>query len=378
MKMRRIRVGKKEKQVSLLGFGCMRFPEKDGEVDFELTQKMVDYAMENGVNYIDTAYPYHGGKSELIVKQLLKNKPRSSYFLADKLPLWECKTKEDVVRIFHEQLEKTGVEYFDFYLIHAVNKERYDQAIELDLLSILETLRDEGKIRNIGFSFHDDLETFKKWVDLYDWDFVQIQLNYMDINHQQGIEGYQILTEKNIPVIVMEPVKGGSLAKFNPRVEQKLLDIDKDASIASWAFRYVGSLANVKVILSGMSNFEQVKDNIETFADFKPLSEDESKLIMNVREDLLKLEEVPCTSCNYCMPCPHGVNIPANFRTFNAYAMYQDEDKAKRSYQYLAKNDADATMCINCGECLPKCPQKIEIPTELERMSEYFEKNGLQ
>ncbi len=238
MKMRRIRVGEKEKQVSLLGFGCMRFPEKDGEVDFELTQKMVDYAMENGVNYIDTAYPYHGGKSELIVKQLLKNKPRSSYFLADKLPLWECKTKEDVVRIFHEQLEKTGVEYFDFYLIHAVNKERYDQAIELDLLSILETLRDEGKIRNIGFSFHDDLETFKKWVDLYDWDFVQIQLNYMDINHQQGIEGYQILTEKNIPVIVMEPVKGGSLAKFNPRVEQKLLDIDKDASIASWAFRY--------------------------------------------------------------------------------------------------------------------------------------------
>jgi predicted aldo/keto reductase-like oxidoreductase len=378
MKMRRIRVGEKEKQVSLLGFGCMRFPEKDGEVDFELTQKMVDYAMENGVNYIDTAYPYHGGKSELIVKQLLKNKPRSSYFLADKLPLWECKTKEDVARIFHEQLEKTGVEYFDFYLIHAVNKERYDQAIELDLLSILETLRDEGKIRNIGFSFHDDLETFKKWVDLYDWDFVQIQLNYMDINHQQGIEGYQILTEKNIPVIVMEPVKGGSLAKFNPRVEQKLLDIDKDASIASWAFRYVGSLANVKVILSGMSNFEQVKDNIETFADFKPLSEDESKLIMNVREDLLKLEEVPCTSCNYCMPCPHGVNIPANFRTFNAYAMYQDEDKAKRSYQYLAKNDADATMCINCGECLPKCPQKIEIPTELERMSEYFEKNGLQ
>ncbi|MGS0972732.1 MAG: aldo/keto reductase [Candidatus Izemoplasmataceae bacterium] len=378
MKMRRIHIGNKEEQVSLLGFGCMRFPEKDGEVDFDLTKKMMDYAMERGVNYIDTAYPYHGGKSEVIVRELLIDKPRSSYFLADKLPLWDCKTKEDVVRIFHEQLEKTGVEYFDFYLIHAVNKERYDQTIELGVLEILEQFRDEGKLKNIGFSFHDDLETFKKWVDLYEWDFVQIQLNYMDIEHQQGIEGYQILTEKGIPVIVMEPVKGGSLAKFNQKVEQKLIDREPNKSIASWAFRYVGSLPNVKVILSGMSNFEQVKDNIETFTHFDSLNEDESKLIMEVREDLLKLEEVPCTSCNYCMPCPHGVNIPGNFRIFNAYSMYQDEDRANRSFAHLVKEDADASMCIECGECLPKCPQKIEIPSELERMNEYFEKHGLR
>lgn len=378
MKMRKIKVAKEEKEVSLLGFGCMRFPEKDGEVDLVETQKMVDYAMEQGVNYIDTAYPYHNGQSELIVKELLKDKPRSSYFLADKLPLWECKTKEDIIRIFHEQLDKTGVDYFDFYLIHAVNKERLEQTKELEVLDILENLRDEGKILNIGFSFHDDLETFKQWVDLYDWDFVQIQLNYMDIDHQQGIEGYDILTKRNIPVIVMEPVKGGSLAKFNTTVEQKLLNKRPEDSIASWAFRYVGSFPNVKVILSGMSNFEQVKDNIDTFTNFEPLNEEESKLIMEVRENLLELEEVPCTSCNYCMPCPYGVNIPANFRTFNAYAMYQDEDKAKRSFEHLSKEDADATVCIECGECLPKCPQKIEIPTELARMSDYFEKHGLQ
>jgi predicted aldo/keto reductase-like oxidoreductase len=378
MKMRRIHVNGTEKQVSLLGFGCMRFPMKDGQVDIDLTKQMVDYAMEKGVNYIDTAYPYHDGESENIVRELLKDKPRNSYFLADKLPLWECKTKEDVDRIFHEQLKKTGVDYFDFYLIHAVNKERYKQTIDLDVLSMLEEYRSQGKIKNIGFSFHDDLDTFKKWVDLYDWDFVQIQLNYMDIEHQQGLEGYQILADKSIPVVVMEPVKGGSLAKFNPDVEQKLKDRKPDKSIASWAFRYVGSLPNVKVILSGMSNFEQVKDNVETFANFEPLSKEEAKLIKEVREDLLKLEEVPCTSCNYCMPCPHGVNIPGNFRVFNAYAMYQDEDRAKRSYQYLSKNDADASMCIECGECLPKCPQKIEIPTELERMNEYFEKHRLQ
>jgi len=378
MKMRRIKIQGKEKQVSLLGFGCMRFPMKDDKVDMDLTRKMVDYAMDKGVNYIDTAYPYHDGESEHIVKELLKDKPRSSYFLADKLPLWECKTKEDIDRIFHEQLEKTGVDYFDFYLIHAVNKERYDQTIELDVLSMLEDYRKQGKIRNIGFSFHDDLETFKKWVDLYDWDFVQIQLNYMDIDHQQGIEGYQILTDKEIPVIVMEPVKGGSLAKFNEKVEQKLLNQEPDKSIASWAFRYVGSLPNVKVILSGMSNFEQVKDNVETFTNFQPLNEQESKLIKEVREDLLKLEEVPCTSCNYCMPCPHGVNIPGNFRVFNAYSMYQDANRARSSYNYLSKNDADASACIDCGECLPKCPQKIEIPSELERMNEYFEEQGLQ
>lgn len=378
MKMRRILVGGKEKQVSLLGFGCMRFPMKDDKVDMELTQKMVNYAMDKGVNYIDTAYPYHGGQSELIVKELLKDKPRSSYFLADKLPLWECKTQEDVLRIFHEQLEKTGVEYFDFYLIHAVNKERYQQTLDLNVIEILEKLREEGKIRNIGFSFHDDLDSFKKWVELYNWDFVQIQLNYMDIDHQQGIEGYKILREKNIPVIIMEPVKGGSLAMFNERVEQKLLDKRPNESIASWAFRYVGSFSNVKVILSGMSDFDQVKDNIKTFANFEPLSEVESKLIKEVRNDLLKLEEVPCTSCNYCMPCPHGVNIPGNFRTFNAYSMYQNEEKAKGSYKHLSKEDADASMCIDCGECLPKCPQKIEIPTELDRMNGYFEKHGLQ
>lgn len=377
MEKRKIKVNKIEKDVSLLGFGCMRFPMKDGEVDTELSKQMVDYAVSKGVNYIDTAWPYHGGKSELIVRDIIKHYDRESFFLADKLPLWECKTNEDVDRIFHKQLEKCGVEYFDFYLIHAVNKERYQQTIDLNLFEQLEGFRKEGKIRNIGFSFHDDLETFKKWADLYDWDFCQIQLNYMDIEHQQGMEGYDILTEKGIPVIIMEPVKGGSLVKFNDEIEGMMKSYNKYDSIASWAFRWVGSLPNVKVILSGMSNMEQVEDNVKTFTDFKPLNDVEQSIVKEVRSEILNLSKVDCTSCNYCMPCPHGVNIPQNFRVFNGHSMYQNTGYVKWAYGQMVENGVSANNCIDCGECLPKCPQYIEIPTELAVFQEYLKDNGI-
>lgn len=364
--------------VSLLGFGCMRFPTlEDGEINYPEAKRMVDYAVSNGVNYIDTAYPYHGGKSELVVKEIIKDYKREDFYLANKLPLWECKDNEDIDRIFHEQLEKCGVDYFDFYLIHAVNKERYVQVQDLKVIEQLERYRAEGKIRNIGFSFHDDLPTFKKWVELYSWDFVQIQLNYMDIDHQQGMTGYEILTEKDIPVIIMEPVKGGSLAKFNPTVEQMLKDKKEDASIASWAFRWVGSLANVKTILSGMTAMDQVEDNIKTFSTFTPLNEEEMSLIADVRAKLLGLTQVICTSCNYCMPCPHGVDIPGNFRIFNHHSMYNNDKYTKWAYGNLDKKEATGSVCIDCGECLSKCPQQIEIPTELSKMNDYLKNNGL-
>ena len=377
MEKRKILVNKVEKDVSLLGFGAMRFPEKDGEVDIAESKKMVDYAIRHGVNYIDTAWPYHGGKSELIVKEIMKDYPRESYFLADKLPIWEVKTNEDVDRIFHEQLEKCGVEYFDFYLIHAVNRKRIDQVKELNLLEQLEKYRDEGKIRNIGFSFHDDLEAFKLWADLYDWDFCQIQLNYMDVEHQQGIEGYHILTEKGIPVIVMEPVKGGVLVKYNDKIETKMKSYNPDVSIASWAFRWVGTLPNVKVILSGMSTMEQVEDNVKTFTNFKELNKDEQVIIKEVRKDILNLSKVDCTSCNYCMPCPHGVDIPLNFRVYNGHSMYKNDGYVKWAYGNITKDKKSADLCIECGECVPKCPQQIEIPTELANFVEYLKENGI-
>ncbi len=367
-----------QSDVSLLGFGCMRFPVLDnGEVDFKESKRMVDYAVANGVNYIDTAYPYHGGKSELIVRDIIKDYDREKFYLANKLPLWECKDNDDIDRIFHEQLKKCGVDYFDFYLIHAVNKERYTQVQELKVIEQLEKYRDEGKIRNIGFSFHDDLPTFKKWVDLYNWDFVQIQLNYMDIHHQQGMTGYKILTEKGIPVIIMEPVKGGSLAKFNSDVEKLLKDKDSEASIASWAFRWAGTLTNARTILSGMTTMEQVEDNIKTFSNFKTLNKDELTLMGKVREELLELSKVACTSCNYCMPCPHGVDIPGNFRIFNHHSMYKNDKYTNWAYSNLEKKEASGDVCVDCGECLPKCPQQIEIPTDLKNMEVYLKENGL-
>lgn len=377
MEYRKIKVNGELKEASLLGFGCMRLPEKDGEINFKEARKMVMHALENGVNYIDTAYPYHGGKSELFVREILKEVKREDYLLADKLPIWACHTKEDVDRIFHEQLEKCGTDYFDFFLIHAVNKDRIQQVKDLDLFTTLEKYKAEGKIRNIGFSFHDDLEAFKLWADLYEWDFCQIQLNYMDIDHQQGMEGYDILTKKGIPVIIMEPVKGGGIAKFNDDIEGLMKSARPNDSIASWAFRWVASLPNVKVVLSGMSTMEQVEDNLKTFNNFEPISEKEKEIIFEVRKRMLELSKVDCTSCNYCMPCPHGVNIPGNFRVFNSHAMYKRDGNTKWMVGNLKNAKGFADACIECNECIPKCPQQIEIPTELANFEEYLKQNGL-
>ncbi len=363
--------------LSLLGFGCMRLPENNGKVDEKEAKRMLDYAYSKGVNYFDTAYPYHGGKSETVVRDIIKHYDRETFYLADKLPLWECKNEDDIDRIFHEQLDKCGVDYFDFYLIHAVNKERYIQVQEMKVLEKLEQYKKEGKLRRIGFSFHDDLDTFKKWVELYQWDFVQIQLNYMDVDHQQGIEGYHILTEKGIPVIVMEPVKGGGLVKFNDEIEKMFTDYNNRDSIASWAFRWAGSLPNVITILSGMSTMEQVEDNIKTFSNFTQLNEEEQAIIKRVRREILDLSKVDCTSCNYCMPCPHGVDIPGNFRLYNDYSMYQNKKHITWAYGELVTGEKDASVCTDCGECIPKCPQQIEIPTSLDNMEVYFRDNGI-
>lgn len=377
MEYRKIKVNNEEKDVSLLGFGCMRFPMEGNKINEPLAKKMLLKAIDGGVNYIDTAYPYHDGESELFVGKALKDIDRSKYFLADKLPLWDCETEEDIDRIFLEQLEKCQVDYFDFYLIHAVNKARYDKTIKLNVIEHLERFRKEGKIKNIGFSFHDDYDTFVRWVNLYNWDFVQIQLNYMDIDHQQGIKGYELLTEKNIPVVIMEPVKGGSLVNFNDEIIDKFHQLDDTQSIASWAFRWVGTLPNVKVILSGMSTMEHVEDNVKTFSPFTPLNKKELTAIKDIRKHINSLSEVNCTACKYCMPCPHGVDIPGNLRTFNAHAMYGNDHHTKWVISRLKSKDAFADACIECNICLTKCPQNISIPSELKRFKEYALDNGL-
>lgn len=258
-------------ETSLLGFGCMRFPVlENGEINEPEAERMLDKAIAEGVNYIDTAYPYHEGKSEIVTGKILKKYDRDSFYLATKLPLWQINSLEDVDRIFGEQLTKLQTDHVDFYLMHAMNKERWDAMRKLGVVERLEQIKAEGRIRYLGFSFHDSYEAFEEIINAREWDFCQIQLNYMDVEEQAGLKGYELAASKNVPVIVMEPVKGGSLAAFAEDIMEKFRAADAQASAASFALRWVGSLPGVKVILSGMSTMGQVEDNLKTFGCFKP------------------------------------------------------------------------------------------------------------
>ena len=358
----------KEIVTSTLGFGAMRLKVVDGEIDEAKGLALIDKAYQNGVNYFDTAVPYTDGKNETFVGKALKRYPRNSFYLATKLTIRLYKTKEELKKVIDKQLQNLQTDYIDFYLMHALNKNTFRTIKEWNIMEIVEGWKKEGKIRNIGFSFHDDYETFKEIVDYYPWDFCQIQLNYMDDEIQQGIQGYHDLVKKEIPVVIMEPVKGGKLASFNEKVASKLKKYNPEASLSSWAMRWVASLDGVKVILSGMNEMDQLEDNLNTFNNFKKLNEEEQKLIKEVKEDLKKITEVGCTNCEYCMPCTVGVNIPGNFRIFNDYAMYKAEGDSKWRYNDLIGKKANASLCIECGKCVPQCPQGIDIPNELKRM----------
>ncbi len=356
-------------ETSLLGFGCMRFPvTPEGGIDEAEAEKMLDRAIAAGVNYIDTAYPYHGGESEPLVGRVLQKYDRSSLFLATKLPVWKVEKLEDVDGIFREQLDRLQTDYIDFYLMHALNKERFDKMLEIGCIGRLEQLKAEGKIRYLGFSFHDDYETFERILNYRDWDFCQIQLNYMDANEQAGLKGYQLAESKGIPMVVMEPVKGGSLAAFAEDITGRFRSLDPEASVASFALRWVGSLPDVKVILSGMSTMEQVEDNLKTFGSFRPLSEKEQHEIDEIVKLINSRVQNGCTGCNYCMPCPAGVNIPGNFKAWNTYHMYQNYDMVKGRWEKELGESAQAKNCIKCGKCEQVCPQKLLIREDLARV----------
>lgn len=356
-------------ETSLLGFGCMRFPvTKEGEIDEAEAEKMIDKAIAAGVNYIDTAYPYHNGESEPFVGKVLQKYPRESFYLATKLPVWLVETKEDIERIFAEQLERLQTDYIDFYLLHAMDADRIRKMREVGYLEVLEKLRSEGKIKYIGFSFHDSYEVFEDILNERDWDFCQIQLNYMDAEEQAGLKGYALAAERGIPVVVMEPIKGGSLASFAEDITGMFRDMDKDASVASFALRWVGSLPGVKVILSGMSSMEQVEDNLKTFTGFKVLSENEKNTIDKVVEVLNSRVQNGCTGCRYCMPCPAGVDIPGCFSAWNTYHMYQNYNVVSWKWETDMGDKKQAKNCIKCGKCEAACPQKISIREDLEKV----------
>ena len=355
------------KSMPKLGFGLMRLPEKDGVIDHEHVCRMVDSYMQAGMNYFDTAYVYHGGRSEVAAKEaVVKRYPRDAFMLATKLPAWEIKQASDVDRIFNEQCERAGVDYFDFYLLHSIEDgNNYDTYVKYDCFEWGVKMRDEGKIRHFGFSFHGTPELLEQIVDSHpEVEIVQIQLNYLDRTNPvaQSQALYDILAARNIPMIIMEPVRGGMLASMTPDIERKFKAMRPDDSVASWAMRYVGSLPGVMTILSGMSNEEQMEDNIKTFTDFEPMSDEEFKLIDEVTDEILSIPQIGCTSCKYCVDgCPMSISIPDVFRTINTLRRYPDDWRSKNYYSGLISRSGKASDCVECGQCEGVCPQHLPI-----------------
>lgn len=353
---------------SLLGFGCMRFPvDAAGKIDEEQASAMLEAARAAGVNYFDTAWPYHGGESEKFLGRFLQRWPRESYYLATKMPGFGDMTLEKAKETFAEQCRRLQTDHFDFYLMHAMNAGRYQTFEELGILDWCAQLKAEGRIRFLGFSFHDDYPVFEQILNDRPWDFCQIQYNYMDADTQAGDKGYALAAARNLPVIVMEPVKGGSLAVLPDDAAAPLRALRPGASLSSWALRWVGSHPGVKMILSGMSNMEQVQDNLATFADFEPLSAAEQAAVAQTRAILLSRVRNGCTGCRYCMPCPAGVDIPGNFSVWNRFGMYQNTAEAKRSWGALDEK-AKALHCVKCGKCETLCPQQLPIRSQLAQL----------
>lgn len=358
---------------SLLGFGCMRFPTTpEGEIDEARAEKMMDDAMAAGVTYIDTAYPYHNGKSEPFVGKVLSKYPRDSFFLATKLPVWAVNSLEDAERIFNEQLERLRTDHIDFYLLHAMNRGSFDKMASLGVLEWADRKKKEGKIRYFGFSFHDGYDAFEYILTYRPWDFCQIQFNYMDTEVQAGIKGVELAAKLEVPLVIMEPIKGGSLTTFASDITDIFKKERPDMSIASWALRYVASFPNINVILSGMSNEENVADNLATFTHFEPLSDAEQQVVKKVVKAVKARVKNGCTGCRYCMPCPFGVDIPRNFHLWNEHAMYGNDGATRWNYFTQMKEENRADQCKKCGACEKMCPQNIPIRENLAQLVDYM------
>ncbi|MBQ7063318.1 MAG: aldo/keto reductase [Firmicutes bacterium] len=359
--------------VSRLGFGAMRMPTADGEVDREAVKKMIDAAIASGLTYFDTAYVYHGQKSEDVLREcLVERYPRNSFTVADKIPLWLAETPADVERLFGEELSRLGVDYIDFLLLHGLNAERWEKAKEFGAHEYQLKIKAEGKIRFAGFSFHDKPEVLRKILSEGTWDFVQLQINYFDWD-DYARENYEIATEFGVPIVVMEPIRGGALANLAKDVSEPFRKAIPGSTDAQWALRFVASLDNVAVILSGMSNQEQIDQNLETFADIKPLTEEEHQAVNDVMAAIRSKKMIPCTGCRYCMDCPFGVDIPAIFRIYNDYMMFNVVERAKNQYARLVSEGHGADQCVQCYSCASQCPQTIEIPDRLAEIREILE-----
>ena len=360
----------------LLALGCMRLPVKGKEVDMAELEKMVQYAMDCGMNYFDTAYMYVDGKSENAIGEVLKKYPRESFILTDKSPAYLINSKEDVLRIFNEQLKKCQVEYFDNYMVHNINKNSISNYRDNDMYGELLKLKKEGKIKHLGFSFHGDPKMLREVISEHKWDFCQLQLNYLDWEVVNAKELYEIADEANVPVIVMEPLRGSALCNLPQKAEEKLKEVCPNDTPASFALRWIASKKRVFTILSGMSSLEQVKQNAQVFINYKKLRKKKKKLASEIVKIIQSQGAIGCTACKYCMEvCPKGINIAAIFALYN---MFKSSTQANRNFMFVYNYNAleestRADKCIECGLCSRNCPQGLDIPKLLKEVQKEVE-----
>ena len=393
-------------KVSLLGFGCMRWPmvDKDGGrvIDQDAVNEMVDYALEHGINYFDTSPAYLMGQSEKAAGIALSRHPRNSYYIATKLSNFNNATPEASIQMYKDSFEQLKTDYFDYYLLHAIGsggvaafEQRY---VQNGMMEFLVKEKEAGRIRNLGFSFHGAPGEFDELISLHDsgryhWDFVQIEMNFVDWNHADGRRNanasylYEELDKRGIPIVIMEPLLGGRLANVPDAIAKQMKEREPDKSVASWAFRFCGTHPRVLCTLSGMTNMDPLLDNVKTFTHFKPLTEEELDFLERMATQMMEYPTVNCTDCKYCMPCPWGIDIPGIFKHYNTSVTEgrypqtkEQEDYQKLKRAYLVSYDRaiptlrQAEHCIHCGECLSHCPQSIPIPRELQRINRYIEK----
>jgi predicted aldo/keto reductase-like oxidoreductase len=371
--------GKLDWDVSALGFGAMRLPIIEGDssrINEPLAIRMIRYAIDNGVNYVDSAYGYHRGNSEVAVGKALQNGYREKTRLATKMPVWMINSKEDMERCFNEQLQRLQTKYIDFYLLHGLGKDRWPKIKDLGVFEWAEKKISDGKIGYLGFSFHDELPLFKEIVDSYNWTFCQIQYNYMEENFQAGTGGLKYATSKGLGVVIMEPIAGGRLAIKPPKTIQELWDTAKiKRSPPEWALQWVWNHPEVSVVLSGMSTYQQVIENVE-FAGRSSknhLTKEELALIDNVATKYRELGPIGCTGCRYCVPCPNGVTIPEIFSLYNEYWAKERDASIKQKYKEQLKPEQWVRNCIKCGTCEELCPQHLPIRDLLRNAGQTFE-----
>ncbi len=375
------KIKKTGEELSILGFGCMRLPEKNGIIQEKRALKQIHYSIEHGVNYFDTAMPYHIGASEPFLGRALTGGLREKVNIATKLSPWLVKTREDMDLLLNIQLKKLKTDRIDYYLLHGLFKTYWEHLGVFEVLEFLDRAKKDGRIINAGFSFHDDLDTFKEIIDAYDWEFCQIQYSYLDENYQAGTRGLEYAASKNIGVVVMEPLRGGNLGKKSPPQVQSIWDeADIKRTSVEWALRWIWNRPEVVVVLSGMNEEKHIEENIRIAGEALPgtLTDKELNLVKRAEETLRGLMKAGCTGCGYCMPCPSGVNIPTCFELYNNFHVFGDKRNARlwylgRMYDLFNEESSNASLCQNCGACEEACPQHLPIQELLKDVVEVFE-----